>query len=100
MAELKGFHELGEEVRIVTTRWYSQEIFDFTDRQGLPVKDVHFTESELKGDLLLDIGADLHYDDNPEEAAYNGQLGISTILVEYRIDVTSNLEVCEFKRFK
>ena len=100
VAELKGFHKNGEEARIVTSRPYSQEVFDFVNRHELPVRDVHFTGGELKGDLLLEIGAELHYDDSPEEAANNRQLGISTILVVYRFDFVSNLEVCEFKRFK
>jgi hypothetical protein len=57
---------------------------------------IHCTEGELKGELLDKIGAELHFDDSPNEAFNNQKLGIPTMIVSYRFDTSNNCAVCEF----
>lgn len=49
---LRSFHDQGEEIRIVTTRWSRLEIVDFVDQYNLPIGAIHCTEGELKGEIL------------------------------------------------
>ncbi len=100
LAKLKSFHEQGKEIRIVTTRWSRLEIVDFVEKYNLPISSIHCTEGELKGDILLELGSELHFDDSEDEAIYNKKLGISTVIVSYRFDNDINREVCEFDLFK
>jgi hypothetical protein len=93
---LRGFHDQGEEIRIVTTRWSRLEIVDFVEKYNLPIMAIHCTEGELKGEILDKIGAKLHFDDSPNEAFNNQKLGIPTMIVSYRFDTGNNRAVCEF----
>ena len=95
-ALLKNFHDQGEEIRIVTTRWSHLEIVDFVEKYKLPISAIHCTEGELKGEILNKIGSQLHFDDSPNEAFNNQKLGILTMIVSYRFDTRNNCAVCEF----
>jgi hypothetical protein len=70
-AKLKSFDEQGEEIMIVTTRWSCIEIVDFVEKYNLPISAIRCTEGELKGETLLEIGSQLHFDDSPHEAVNN-----------------------------
>jgi hypothetical protein len=96
IAKLRGFHDQGEEIRIVTTRWSRLEIVDFVEQYKLPIGAIHCTEGELKGEILDKIGAGLHFDDSPNEALNNQKLGIPTMIVSYRFDPRNNCAICEF----
>lgn len=97
--KLKDFHDKGKEIRIVTTRWNSIEIVDFVEKYNLPISSIHCTKGELKGNLLKNIGSELHFDDSEDEAINNQKLGISTIVVSYRFDKNSNRSLCDFVLF-
>jgi len=95
-AKLKNFHQLGQEIRIVTTRWSRLEIVDFVEKYKLPISAIHCTFGELKGETLNKIGSQLHFDDSPDEAANNQKWRIATMIVGYQYDQTNNSEICEF----
>lgn len=97
--KLRNFDKQGKEIRIVTTRWSRLEIIDFVELYNLPISSIHCTEGELKGETLLKIGSELHFDDSPQEAVNNRKMGISTVIVTYRFDKFNNHEVCEFSLF-
>ena len=97
--KLKKFYEQGEKISIVTTRWRSLEIVDFVEKYSLPISSIHCTKGELKGDLLLELNAKLHFDDSEEEATYNKKLGIATVVVSYCFDNTVNSDLCKFSLF-
>ena len=98
--KLRSFHELGKEIVIVTTRFRSQEIFDFVKEHSLPISSIHCTEGELKGKTLKIIGSELHFDDSKDEAINNKKLEIPTIIVSYHFDRNTNHEICKFELFK
>ncbi len=99
LARLLELHAQGHEVRIVTTRSWSAEVFDFVRKHDLPVAEVHFTDGELKGELLQAIGSDLHFDDSTEEASNNRSLGVKTVLVVHPWDRGHNPDIHEFDHF-
>ncbi len=99
-AKLRSFYEQEKEIRIVTTRWHSREIVDFIEKYNLPVSSIHCTEGELKGDTLLKLGSELHFDDSEEEAINNKKLDISTVIVSYHVDTKTSSQICEFDLFK
>jgi hypothetical protein len=98
-ALLKSFDEQGEEIMIVTTRWSRIEIVDFVEKYNLPISAILCTKGELKGETLLSIGSQLHFDDSPYEAENNRKNQIPTMLVSYRFEQTNNSEICEFNLF-
>jgi hypothetical protein len=95
-AKLKSFDEQGEEIMIVTTRWSRIEIVDFVEKYNLPISAIRCTEGEFKGETLLEIGSQLHFDDSPHEAINNQKNGIPTMIVSYRFDTSNHSEICEF----
>ncbi len=98
--KLRSFDKQGKEIRIVTTRWHSQEIVNFLEKYSLPISSIHCTEGELKGDTLLKLGSELHFDDDEKEAINNKKLGISTVIVSYRFDTKTSSPICEFDLFE
>ncbi|MEL6579111.1 MAG: hypothetical protein AAFQ14_05135 [Cyanobacteria bacterium J06621_12] len=100
-ARLKSFHDRGEEIRIVTTRfktrWSRLEIVDFIEKYQLPISAIHCTEGELKGETLFELGSRLHFDDSPSEAENNLKYIIPTMVVSYRFDPAELAEICEFE---
>ena len=103
-AKLKSFHDRGEEIRIVTTRfntrWSRLKIVDFVDSYQLPISAIHCTEGELKGETLFKLGSRLHFDDSSEEAENNLKYIIPTMVVSYRFDEAKLAEICEFNLVK
>ena len=97
---LRGFHQQGQEIRIVTTRWCNEEIVDFVEKYSLPISEIHCTQGKLKGDTLLKLRPELHFDDSEDEAINNKILGIKTIILSYHFDTEINNLVCQFKFFK
>ena len=62
---------------------YQIAVWDFVKKVGLPIKDVIFTNGKIKADAedgLIELGADLHYDDDPEEIAAAQKAGIKTVV--------------------
>jgi hypothetical protein len=55
---------------------------DFIKEHGLPIKQCHFTDHELKGPTLYRIGACRFYDDRPEHIRSAKEHGIEAILVK------------------
>ena len=98
--KLRSFHEQGKEIRIVTTRWREEEIVCFVEKYSLPISAIHCTQGDLKGDILLKLCSELHFDDSEDEAINNTNLGINTTIVSYRFDLKTNRIVCEFNLFK
>lgn len=94
---LKTFQKQGQEIRIVTTRFRSQEILIFVKENNLPIDSIHCTKGELKGNILKEIGSELHFDDSEQEAINNKKLGINTIIVSYRFDKKNNCDFCKFQ---
>lgn len=52
---------------------------DFIRDYDLPIKQCHFTNHELKGPVLWDIGSSLHYDDKPEHHQSCKEYGIEVL---------------------
>ena len=116
IAKLKHFHELGKEVKIVTTRWRDEEIVEFVTKHQLPVSSIHCTQGELKATKLKELGSSLHFDrergrgnlaisnhgvdDNEAEAIANLKLQIPTIIVSFRFDAPKDIPVCLFRKFE
>ena len=100
IAKLNSFHEQGEEIRIVTTRWSRLEIVDFIEKYNLPISAIHCTQGGFKGEILNKIGSQLHFDDSPDEAENNQKFKIPTMIVSYRFDQNSNSDFCEFNLIK
>ena len=96
IARLLSFHEQGQEIRIVTTRFCRLEIVDFVEKYQLPISAIHCTKGELKGETLFSIGSNLHFDDSPDEAAHNQKWKIPTMLVSYHFDQVEGREICSF----
>jgi len=62
---------------------YQMAVWDFVKKHGLPVQDVVFTNGELKAeaeDGLVELGSDVHHDDDPEENAAAEKAGIKTVI--------------------
>jgi len=62
---------------------YQIAVWDFVKQYGLPIKDVIFTNGDLKAkaeDGLVELGSDLHYDDDPEEIEAAKEAGIKTVI--------------------
>lgn len=107
--KLRAYHKQGAAIYIVTSRskekqdherrWfvdtpnsnqpvkylpdYQMPVWKFVKDTGLPVKDVIFTNGELKAkaeDGLVEIGSDIHHDDDPEENAAAEAAGIKTVI--------------------
>ena len=100
IAKLKHFHELGKEVKIVTTRWRDEEIVEFVTKHQLPVSSIHCTQGELKATKLKELSSSLHFDDNEAEAIANLKLQIPTIIVSFRFDAPKDIPVCLFRKFE
>ena len=107
--KLRDYHKQGAVIYIVTSRstekedqerqWfvetpnsnrpvkyipeYQMPVWKFVKDTGLPVKDVVFTNGKLKAraeDGLVELGADIHHDDDPEENAAAEAAGIKTVI--------------------
>jgi hypothetical protein len=65
---------------------------DFIKEHGLPIKQCHFTNHELKGPVLWKIGASLHYDDRPEQLRSAQEHGVEAREPLTHDINTSNLE--------
>ena len=107
--KLRDYHKQGAVIYIVTSRntekqdqerqWfvetpnsnrpvkyipeYQMPVWKFVKEEGLPVKDVIFTNGKLKAkaeDGLVELGADIHHDDDPEENAAAEAAGIKTVI--------------------
>ena len=62
---------------------YQMPVWKFVKDNGLPVKDVIFTNGKLKAeaeDGLVELGSDIHHDDDPEENAAAEKAGIRTVI--------------------
>jgi hypothetical protein len=62
---------------------YQMPVWEFVKKEGLRVKDVIFTNGKLKAeaeDGLVELGSDIHYDDDPEENAAAEKAGIKTVI--------------------
>ena len=62
---------------------YQVAVWDFVKKLGLPIRDVIFTNGNLKAeaeDGLIELGSDLHYDDDPEEIAAAEKAGIKAVI--------------------
>ncbi|MEL7078660.1 MAG: hypothetical protein AAFY50_06275 [Cyanobacteria bacterium J06648_1] len=100
MAKLRSFHEQGYEIRIVTTRWRSEEVNEFVRQHQLPVSSVHCTEGELKANILQELGSKLHFDDNEAEAIANLEVDIATMIVSHHFDLKESKEICRFIEYQ
>ncbi len=87
---IKDYYNKGIELHIVTSRKTSLEEYYPEDsvlyqlkvlklEHIFPSVRVHFTEGELKGKTLKEIGIDLHYDDSMEEILNCKKYGIDVI---------------------
>lgn len=52
---------------------------DFVKEYDLPIKQCHFTNHELKGPVLWNIGSSLHYDDKPDHHRSCQEHGIEAL---------------------
>lgn len=52
---------------------------EFVKRHGLPIKQCHFTNHNLKGPTLKRLGSTLHYDDKEEELQSAKDHGIEAV---------------------
>jgi FMN phosphatase YigB (HAD superfamily) len=62
---------------------YQMPVWEFVKKHGLPVQDVIFTNGDLKTkaeDGLIEIGSDIHHDDDMEEIEAAEAAGIKTIV--------------------
>lgn len=100
LAKMRELYEQGEEIRILTTRNWSTEVFDFVEAHNLPVSEVHFTKGNLKSEMLKVIRSDLHFDDSTDEALNNKELRIRTILVVHPWDRENNPEIYGFEHLE
>jgi len=106
---LMNYHKEGSKIYIVTSRhkemqdedgnWftfnpkvnpskryikdYQMPVWEFVKKNGLPIQDVIFTNGQLKAeaeDGLIELGSDVHHDDDPEEIHAAQQAGIKTTI--------------------
>ena len=97
IALLLSFHQLFQEIRIVTTRFCRIEIVDFVEKYQLPISAIHCTIRRTKRRNFI-----LHWFKPPvemihkNEAAHNQNWKIPTILVSYRFDRAEEEEICSF----
>lgn len=84
---LESYHALGLECIIITARSPAlinkHEINTFLIDHGLnhKVKDVIYTDHELKGPIAFKLGVVLHYDDKVEHILSCHEYGIRTVKV-------------------
>lgn len=76
VAAFRRHVEAGDQVSIVTTRMQAFEgltdhrsVEEFLQEQQITPVQVVFTEGRPKAPFLVALGSQLHYDDNPDEAA-------------------------------
>ena len=60
---------------------YTQTVKEFVVDNDLPVDGTYFTNGRLKAKTLLELGVDLHYDDNDDEVQACKDAGIEVIQV-------------------
>jgi len=112
---LRDYHREGTKVYIITSRykevkdedgnWYSfhprtkpskkyfkgyqMPVWNFVQKYGLPIEDVIFTNGEIKSkaeDGLIEIGSEIHYDDDIDEINAAQEAGVRTVHVKLRED--------------
>jgi len=79
----------GHQIVIVTSRpmTHIKWVKDFITKYNLPISKVHFTNGELKGPRLQELGVTRHYDDCPEELKSAEEYGIETNRVWHPYDL-------------
>tara|TARA_R110000824_G_scaffold67377_2_gene174448 strand:+ start:4883 stop:5782 length:900 start_codon:yes stop_codon:yes gene_type:complete len=106
---LMDYHKKGSNIYIVTSRhkemqdedgnWYSLHrkrtpskkyfkefqtpVWEFVKKNGLPIQDVIFTNGQIKAKAengLIELGSEVHHDDDPEEIHAAQQAGIKTTI--------------------
>jgi len=77
-------------------RWIAENmpdkvrIEDFLAEYRLPIRDVYFTEHEIKGPVLAKIGASIHYDDDIDavfSADWHGVHGVHVKVDQWKESV-------------
>ena len=106
---LMDYHRKGSKIFIVTSRhkelqdeegkWFrhmpnrnpprkyfeefQMPVWKFVKKHGLPIQDVIFTNGKVKAkaeDGLIEIGSDVHHDDDPEEIKAAEEAGIKAVV--------------------
>lgn len=59
----------GDEVYIITRRRksFDEPVYQLAKQYGIPKARVYFTNGEMKWKTILELGIELHYDNNPDE---------------------------------
>ena len=59
----------GDEVFIITRRRksFNEPIYELAKKYNIPKSKVIFTNGEMKWKTILELGIELHYDNNPDE---------------------------------
>ena len=89
--KIKKHKAAGNTVHVVTSRHEANEskalenpdqkaVQEFLDEHGIEVDGVFFTNGQVKVEKLLELGASMHHDDDPEEIHAAEQAGITAIV--------------------
>ena len=62
---LKRRQQQGDEIYIITARRRSVEVIDFARQHG--IRHVYFTSGADKYKTVMELGIDVHYDNNQEQ---------------------------------
>jgi len=91
--KMREHYRRGYDVVIVTSRHENNEmirglesIHTWRGSFPRPVKNVYFTDGELKGPLLKEIGSILHYDNDPKQRKSAEEHGIETVQPNLNLD--------------
>lgn len=75
----------GDEVYIITRRRksFNEPVYQLAKEYGIPKSKVYFTNGEMKWKTILELGIELHYDNNPDELELiDENTDCETILIE------------------
>ena len=93
---MKKHKQMGDKVLVVTSRLKRNEtggpydrdhpahmpsVADYLEKFNISVDDVIFTDGDLKAEKLVELGSDLHFDDDEEELKAANEKNIKTVQI-------------------